>query len=196
MKAKGSEAFDLDEEPQNLRVKYGRNQFGQGCLLARRLVERGVPFVEVSLSNGANALGWDTHVENFKAVQSLSETLDAGFATLIADLADRGLLSSTLVVWMGEFGRTPKINANNGRDHFPLAWSTVLMGGGIRGGQAIGKTDPDGMRVAARPVAVGDFLATICASLGIDPTKQNVSNVGRPIRVIDPKASPIREALA
>ncbi len=196
MKAKGSEAFDLDEEPQNLRVKYGRNQFGQGCLLARRLVERGVPFVEVSLSNGANALGWDTHVENFKAVQSLSETLDAGFATLIADLADRGLLSSTLVVWMGEFGRTPKINPNNGRDHFPLAWSTVLMGGGIRGGQAIGKTDPDGMRVAARPVAVGDFLATICASLGIDPTKQNVSNVGRPIRVIDPKASPIREALA
>jgi hypothetical protein len=196
MKAKGSEAFDLDEEPQNLRVKYGRNQFGQGCLLARRLVERGVPFVEVSLSNGANALGWDTHVENFKAVQSLSETLDAGFATLGADLADRGLLSSTLVVWMGEFGRTPKINANNGRDHFPLAWSTVLMGGGIRGGQAIGKTDPDGMRVAARPVAVGDFLATICASLGIDPTKQNVSNVGRPIRVIDPKASPIREALA
>jgi hypothetical protein len=196
MKAKGSEAFDLDEEPQSLRVKYGRNQFGQGCLLARRLVERGVPFVEVSLSNGANALGWDTHVENFKAVQSLSETLDAGFATLIADLADRGLLSSTLVVWMGEFGRTPKINANNGRDHFPLAWSTVLMGGGVRGGQAIGKTDPDGMRVAARPVAVGDFLATICAGLGIDPTKQNVSNVGRPIRIIDPKASPIREALA
>jgi Protein of unknown function (DUF1501) len=196
MKAKGSEAFDLDEEPQSLRVKYGRNQFGQGCLLARRLVERGVPFVEISLSNGANALGWDTHVENFKAVQSLSETLDAGFATLIADLADRGLLSSTLVVWMGEFGRTPKINTNNGRDHFPLAWSTVLMGGGIHGGQAIGKTDPDGMRVAARPVAVGDFLATICAGLGIDPTKQNVSNVGRPIRIIDPKASPIWEALA
>jgi hypothetical protein len=196
MKAKGSEAFDLDEEPQSLRVRYGRNQFGQGCLLARRLVERGVPFVEVSLSSGANALGWDTHVENFKAVQSLSETLDAGFATLIADLADRGLLSSTLVVWMGEFGRTPKINANNGRDHFPVAWSTVLMGGGIRGGQVIGKTDPDGMRVVARPVAVGDFLATICAGLGIDPTKQNVSNVGRPIRIIDPKATPIREALA
>jgi hypothetical protein len=195
MKAKGSEAFDLDEEPQSLRVKYGRNQFGQGCLLARRLVERGVPFVEVSLTN-SGILGWDTHVENFKAVQSLSDTLDAGFATLIADLADRGMLSSTLIVWMGEFGRTPKINQQNGRDHFPLAWSTVLAGGGIRGGQAIGKTDPDGMRVAARPVVVGDFLATICAALGIDPTKQNVSNVGRPIRIIDPKASPIREALA
>jgi uncharacterized protein (DUF1501 family) len=196
MKAKGSEAFDLDEEPQNLRVKYGRNQFGQGCLLARRLVERGVPFVEVSLSSGANPLGWDTHIDNFKAVESLSGILDAGFATLVADLADRGLLASTLIVWMGEFGRTPKINQNKGRDHFPLAWSTVLMGGGIRGGQAIGKTDPDGMRVAARPVSVGDFLATICAGLGIDPTKQNVSNVGRPIRIIDPKASPIREALA
>jgi hypothetical protein len=196
MKAKGSEAFDLDEEAQSLRVKYGRNQFGQGCLLARRLIERGVSFVEVSLSNGANPLGWDTHVENFKAVQSLSATLDAGFSTLVADLADRGLLSSTLIVWMGEFGRTPKINPNNGRDHFPLAWSTVLTGGGIRGGQAIGNTDPDGMRVASRPVSVGDFLATICAALGIDPTKQNVSNVGRPIRIIDPKASPIREALA
>jgi hypothetical protein len=196
MRAKGSEAFDLDEEPQSLRVKYGRNQFGQGCLLARRLVERGVPFVEVSLSTSANPIGWDTHIDNFKSVQSLSETLDAGFATLIADLADRGLLASTLVVWMGEFGRTPKINPNNGRDHFPVAWSTVLMGGGIRGGQVIGKTDPDGMRVAARPVAVGDFLATICAGLGIDPTQQNVSNVGRPIRIIDPKASPIREALA
>ncbi|HET6328201.1 MAG TPA: DUF1501 domain-containing protein [Planctomycetaceae bacterium] len=196
MKARGGEAFDLDEEPQNLRVKYGRNQFGQGCLLARRLIERGVPFVEVSLANNGNALGWDTHVENFKAVQSLSETLDAGCSTLIADLAERGLLASTLIVWMGEFGRTPKINANNGRDHFPSAWSTVLMGGGIRGGQAIGKTDPDGMRVAERPVAVGDFLATICAGLGIDPTKQNVSNIGRPIRIIDPKSSPIREALA
>jgi len=100
MKAKGSEAFDLDEEAQSLRVKYGRNQFGQGCLLARRLIERGVSFVEVSLSNGANPLGWDTHVENFKAVQSLSATLDAGFSTLVADLADRGLLSSTLIVWM------------------------------------------------------------------------------------------------
>jgi hypothetical protein len=195
MKAKGSEAFDLDDEPQGLRVKYGRNQFGQGCLLARRLIERGVPFVEVSLSNGPGPLGWDTHIDNFKAVQSLSGILDAGWSTLVADLADRGLLASTLIVWMGEFGRTPKINGNNGRDHFPLAWSTVLMGGGIRGGQAIGKTDPDGMRVAARPVAVGDFLATICAGLGIDPNKQNVSNVGRPIRIIDPKAQPIREAL-
>jgi hypothetical protein len=195
MRAKGSEAFDLDEEPRELRLKYGRNQFGQGCLLARRLIERGVPFVEVSLSNGQPA-AWDTHIDNFKAIAGLSESLDAGWSALVEDLRDRGMLETTLIVWMGEFGRTPKINPNNGRDHFPLAWSTVLMGGGIRGGQTIGKTAADGMSVVERPVGVGDFLATICGGLGIDPSKQNVSNVGRPIRIVDPKASPIKEALA
>jgi hypothetical protein len=195
MRAKGSEAFDLDEEPRELRLKYGRTQFGQGCLLARRLIERGVPFVEVSLA-GSQPLAWDTHVDNFKSVTSLSETLDAGWSALVDDLKDRGMLDSTLIVWMGEFGRTPKINPNNGRDHFPLAWSTVLMGGGIHGGQVIGKTAADGMSVVERPVVVSDFLATICRGLGIDPTRQNVSNVGRPIRIIDPKASPIKEALA
>jgi hypothetical protein len=195
MRAKGSEAFDLDEEPRELRLKYGRNQFGQGCLLARRLIERGVPFVEVSLSNGQPA-AWDTHIDNFKAIAGLSESLDAGWSALVEDLRDRGMLETTLIVWMGEFGRTPKINPNNGRDHFPLAWSTVLMGGGIRGGQTIGKTAADGMSVVERPVGVGDFLATICGGLGIDPYKQNVSNVGRPIRIVDPKSSPIKEALA
>src|SRR5207237_8595437 len=110
--AKGG--FRLDEEPAKLRDAYGRNRFGQGCLLARRLVERGVSFVEVTLD------GWDTHVNNFEMVKTLSETLDPGFATLLADLKDRGLLAGTLVVWMGEFGRTPKINQNAGRDHFPL----------------------------------------------------------------------------
>jgi hypothetical protein len=195
MRAKGSEAFDLDEEPRELRLKYGRNQFGQGCLLARRLIERGVPFVEVSLSGGQPA-AWDTHIDNFKTIAGLSESLDAGWSALVEDLQDRGMLETTLIVWMGEFGRTPKINPNNGRDHFPLAWSTVLMGGGIRGGQVIGKTAPDGMSVTDRPVGVGDFLATICGGLGIDPSKQNLSNVGRPIRIVDPKASPIKEALA
>ena len=126
----------------------------------------------------------------------MSESLDAGWSALVEDLKDRGMLESTLIVWMGEFGRTPKINPNNGRDHFPLAWSTVLMGGGIRGGQVIGKTADDGMSVVDRPVGVGNFLATICRGLGIDPSKQNVSNVGRPIRIVDPKASPIKEALA
>ena len=134
--AKGG--FRLDEEPAKLRDAYGRNRFGQGCLLARRLVERGVSFVEVTLD------GWDTHPHNFDAVKTLSETLDPAFATLLADLKDRGMLANTLVVWMGEFGRTPLINPQTGRDHFPLAWSTVLAGAGVKGGQAIGSTGKDG----------------------------------------------------
>jgi hypothetical protein len=196
MNAKGGRAFDLDEEPGALRERYGKHQFGQSCLMARRLIERGVPFVEVSLSGAANVFGWDTHADNFRAVKTLSEALDAGWTALIEDLQQRGLLDSTVIVWMGEFGRTPQINGNKGRDHFPVAWSTVLMGGGIRGGQVIGSTTKDGMAVADRPVNVGDFLATICVALGVDPAKQNMSNVGRPIRIIDPKASPIKEALA
>ena len=145
--------------------------FGQGCLLARRLVERGVPFVEVTLSaaDGATAVGWDTHQQNFDAVKKLSGVLDPAWATLMDDLAGRGLLDSTLIVWMGEFGRTPKINPQAGRDHFPNAWTTVLAGGGIKGGQVIGSTGADGMEVKDRPVSVPDFLATVCKGLGIDP---------------------------
>ncbi|MCA9056158.1 MAG: DUF1501 domain-containing protein, partial [Planctomycetaceae bacterium] len=121
-------AFKLDEEPAELRDAYGRNRFGQGCLLARRLVERGVSFVEVTLSGtGANPqLGWDTHADSARQVGDLCDVLDPAWSTLMQDLRDRGLLDSTLVVWMGEFGRTPQINDNAGRDHFPLAWSTVL----------------------------------------------------------------------
>jgi uncharacterized protein (DUF1501 family) len=115
---------------------------------------------------------------------------------LLEDLKARGLLDSTLVMWMGEFGRTPKINDNKGRDHFPAAWATVLSGGGIRGGQVVGKSSDDGMTVAERPVAVSDFLATACLALGIDPMGQNMSNVGRPIRIADPQAKPIDEILA
>ena len=111
------------------------------------------------------------------------------------DLKQRGLLDSTLIVWMGEFGRTPRINGQQGRDHFPAAWSTVLAGGGIKGGQAFGKTRADGMKVETRPVSVSDFLATICLALGIDPLKQNNSNVGRPIRIADKSAQPITEIL-
>jgi hypothetical protein len=198
MRSEAVKAFNLTDEPDKLRDEYGRNQFGQGCLLARRLVERGVPFVEVSLNgvNGGNGLGWDTHQNNFEDVQKLCEVLDPGWATLLADLKDRGLLDTTLVVWMGEFGRTPKINNNNGRDHYPAAWSTVLCGGGIKGGQVIGQTSDDGMLVKDRPVAVSDFLATACLALGIDPMQQNLSNVGRPIRIADPNAKPIEEALA
>jgi hypothetical protein len=182
--------FDLSEEPGPLRDRYGRSLFGQGCLLARRLVERGVPFVEVTLG------GWDTHDNNFEQVKTLCEVLDPAWATLMEDLGDRGLLDSTLVVWMGEFGRTPGINPRSGRDHYPAAWSAVLGGGGIRGGQAVGKTSKDGMSVEERPVKVPDLMATICLALGLDPKKQNMSNVARPIRLADPSAVPVKEVLA
>src|SRR5262249_44547548 len=151
---------------------------------------RGVPFVEVTLG------GWDTHFENFEGVKRLSPTLDAGWSALLDDLGQRGLLDSTLIVWMGEFGRTPNINGQVGRDHFPGAWTTVLAGGGIKGGQAVGKTSPDGVTVTDRPVPVPDFMATICKALGLDPTKQNLSNVGRPIRLADAGAKPLQEVLA
>jgi hypothetical protein len=198
MRSRATKAFDLGGEPSALRDAYGRNPFGQGCLLARRLVERGVPFVEIALSgvDGSQTFAWDTHQANFESVKKLSAVLDPGWATLIADLKMRGLLETTLVVWMGEFGRTPKINRQGGRDHFPAAWTTVLAGGGINGGTAIGRTSDDGMTVADRPVAVADFMATICKALGIDHTKQNPSDVGRPIRIADPSARPIAEALA
>ncbi len=197
MRSPAAKAFELEEESAEVRDAYGRNPFGQGCLLARRLVERGVPFVEVTLSaaDGSMAFGWDTHQKNFDAVAKLSQVLDPAWATLMTDLRSRGLLDSTLIVWMGEFGRTPKINKDAGRDHFPAAWTTVLAGGGIKGGQAVGDTGPDGMTVKDRPVAVPDLLATVCRTLGIDPAAQNVSDVGRPIRVVDPKARPIGEIL-
>jgi Protein of unknown function (DUF1501) len=197
MRSAAAKAFELEDEPAALRDAYGRNHFGQGCLLARRLVEKGVPFVEVTLSaaDGSMSFGWDTHQKNFDAVQKLSQVLDPAWSTLMTDLRSRGLLDSTLIVWMGEFGRTPKINKDAGRDHFPAAWTTVLAGGGIKGGQAIGDTGPDGMTVKDRPVSVPDLLATVCRSLGIDPAGQNVSDVGRPIRIVDLKSKPIQEVL-
>jgi hypothetical protein len=198
MQSKLATAFKLDEESSAIRDAYGRNRFGQGCLLARRLVERGVPFVEVTLSgvDAQAAAGWDTHADNFEGVKKLSEVLDPAWATLMNDLNERGLLDSTLVVWMGEFGRTPTINANGGRDHYPQVSSSVLAGGGIHGGQVVGKSSADGTTVEERPVTVPDFLATVCKALGIDPMQQNDSDIGRPIRIVDPAAKPIDEVVA
>ena len=183
-------AFELDGEPDPLRDRYGRNPFGQGCLLARRLVERGVPFVEVCLNgaDGSQAFAWDTHQDNFAAVKTLCGVLDPAWSTLLDDLSDRGLLDTTTVVWMGEFGRTPQINANAGRDHFPVAWSAALSGGGVRGGQVVGATTDDGMEVADRPVRVPDLIATIARAVGVDPATDNLSNVGRPITLADGEA--------
>jgi Protein of unknown function (DUF1501) len=197
MKTDARKAFDLDDEKPALRDAYGRNLFGQGCLLARRLIERDVPFVEVTLSSvpGAQS-GWDTHQNNFDQVKALSNVLDPAWATLMSDLKQRGMLESTLIVYMSEFGRTPQISAQRGREHFPHAWSTVLAGGGIKGGTVYGKTSPGGETVAENPVTVPNFVATICKGLGLDPTKQNMSNVGRPIRLADAGAKPIKEVLS
>jgi hypothetical protein len=199
MRSAASKAFDLTEEKAEVREAYGRNIFGQGCLLARRLVERGVAFVEVTLANvpGANVNGWDTHQQNFEAVKRLSGVLDPAWGTLMEDLKERGLLDTTLIVWMGEFGRTPKITQaqGGGRDHWAVSWSTVLAGGGIKGGQVVGKTSDDGMEVKERPVSTPDFLATVCKAVGLEPDKLNPSNVGRPIPLTERSAKPITEVL-
>jgi hypothetical protein len=172
-------AFDLDLEPAAVREAYGSSGFGQGCLLARRLVEAGVPFVEVGLG------GWDTHQDNFERSRALSAQADAGFAQLVRDLKERGLLDRTLVVWMGEFGRTPRINPRSGRDHFPRAFCAALAGGGVKGGQVVGSSSPDGMEVSGRPVSVPDLFCSLAKSLGIDPRSENLSPLGRPVKVVD-----------
>ena len=195
MRSEAAHAFDLAEEPAKVREAYGKGRFGQGCLMARRLIERGVPFVEVSLGTlGGNTLGWDTHVNNFQAVKNLSGELDAGWATLMRELKERDLLDSTTILWMGEFGRTPAINAQAGRDHFPAAWTCVLAGGGIRGGQAYGRTSEDGTEVEEGKADVGQVLATLCKALGVDPGHQNISEMGRPIAIT--AGQPIGELLA
>ncbi len=194
MSSEDAEAFDLSKEPPALRQQYGATVFGQGCLMARRLIERGVPFIEVSLGTSSEQVGWDTHSNNFTTVRELSTTLDNGWATLMQDLDDRGLLESTTILWMGEFGRTPVINANAGRDHYPRAWTTVLAGGGIAGGQAYGKTSDDGTAVEKDQVNQQDLLATLCQALGVGAAASNMSPSGRPIPIAEGNA--IREILA
>jgi uncharacterized protein (DUF1501 family) len=197
MQSQAASAFDLRQEPARLRETYGRNLFGQGCLLARRLVERGVPFVEVFLGRIPGAYsGWDTHSAIYDSLKALCGVLDPAWATLLTDLKDRGLLDTTLVAWMGEFGRTPRINPGVGRDHYPNAWSVVLGGGGIKGGQVFGRTSKDGSTVEEKPVRVPDLLATVCKAMGVDPLKQNRSNIGRPIRIVHKDGTPLKEVLA
>jgi hypothetical protein len=192
MQSKEARAFDLSQEPSSAREAYGGTKFGEGCLLARRLIETGVTFVEVVLG------GWDTHQDNFDRVKKLSQTVDPAISALLTDLKQRGLLDTTLVIWMGEFGRTPKINsrgAKPGRDHYPRAWTSALFGGGIKGGQVIGKTDKEGATVTDRPISTIDFMATVCQALGIDYTKKYTTSIGRPVRIVDKGENPVTELL-
>ncbi len=180
MNAAQKQAFDLSDESATTQDRYGRNDFGQGCLMARRLVETGVKFVEVTLD------GWDTHRDNFPRTRALSSDVDGGLSALLDDLARSGRLADTLVIWMGEFGRSPQITSGAGRNHWSRAWSTCLAGGGIRGGQVIGRTNQNAAEVVERPISAVDFLATICALLKIDYQRENhPRGVNRPVPIVD-----------
>lgn len=182
------EAFQIDKESESTKERYGDTQFGRDCLLARRLVEVGVPFIEVGMG------GWDMHQSIFSSLAGTGRearngtphlpTLDSGFAALVEDLAERGLLETTTLCWMGDFGRTPKINQDRGRDHWPGVWSVVLGGGGMKGGEVVGKTDADGMSVADRPVEVSNLFATLYKSVGISPAEELISTNGRPLKLV------------
>jgi uncharacterized protein (DUF1501 family) len=170
-------AFKVRSEPQEMLAKYGDNNFGRGCLMARRLVEVGVPFVEV------NSGGWDLHQNCFTSLENKLPELDKAFAALIEDLQQRGLLESTVVLCMGEFGRTPRINGEAGRDHFARAWSVALGGAGIQGGRAIGKTSADGTSVESDPYTSEDLMATVCQALGISLQTTFTAKNGRPMKI-------------
>ncbi len=198
-KSPALKAFDLTaEKPETLRA-YGIPEkvaegeqpptFGKSCLLARRMIEHGVRFVEVTLD------GWDTHTDNFTQVEALCKQLDPSLATLTADLATRGLLDTTLVMCMGEFGRTPTINPQTGRDHWSEAFSMVLAGGGIKGGQAIGKSDDKGEQVKDKPVTIPDLYASVLTAFGIDPTFTYHTPSGRPIKLAG-KGNVVKELFA
>src|SRR5262249_1099280 len=147
--------------------------------MARRLIEAGVTFVEVQSS------GWDTHGKELESLKKLIPAVDQGTAALIADLKTRGLLDKTLVIWMGEFGRMPRINLTAGRDHYPQAFNVAIAGAGVQGGRVIGATDKNGVEVVQRPVTVPDLFCTFCQALGIDPRFENESNVGRPLPIVE-----------
>jgi len=181
---KAKKAFDIFQEPERIRDLYGRTAVGQGCLLARRLVEAGTRFVTVTSAFNV----WDTHVRNFDMLKNdLLPPLDMAFSALVADLSDRGLLDSTLVVVNGEFGRTPKVNASGGRDHWPKVWSCLMAGAGIRGGQVYGSSDSNAAEVRDNPVQVEDYTATIYERLGVDYTKEYDTPIGRPVRLSNGK---------
>ncbi len=178
MTSQQMEAFKVDQEPAAVRERYGQNDFGRGCLMARRLVEQGVPFVEVDFG------GWDNHQNIFPTLKDDKlPRMDQAMSALVEDLAQRGLLPDTTVLWMGEFGRTPRINGNAGRDHWARAWSVVVGGGGIQGGTIVGETNEDGTRVVSEPYTSEDLLATICKAMGISLETTFTSRNGRPMKI-------------
>lgn len=183
MNSSRTKAFELANEPAKYREAYGTSRFGQGCLLARRLVETGVPFVEVTLG------GWDTHNNTPQRIRQLSDQLDKPMATLVSDLKERGLLDTTLVIWMGEFGRSP----GHGKNHYARAWSSVMAGAGVKGGRVVGKTDAKGNDVSDRPVSAADFMATVCQALGIDHTKNYIARGGRPMPKVAKEAKVVTQ---
>ena len=178
--------FDVEREPAAVRAAYGDSRFGRACLLARRLVEAGLPFVEVTLG------GWDDHGGAAGPVKKRSAYLDPALAALLRDLRERGLLESTLVVWMGEFGRSPH---DNGIAHYPRAWTTLLAGAGLKAGQAVGRTDRSGRNVEERPVSAPDFMATVLRALNINPTKSYRTPDGRPVSLVERTGNSVVEVL-
>jgi uncharacterized protein (DUF1501 family) len=180
-------AFEVSHEPARVRDGYGDTAFGRGCLAARRLIEVGVRCVEVTLGT------WDTHAENHALHRKLVGTLDPAFAALIRDLRERDLLDRTVVLCLGEFGRTPEINPLGGRDHWPKGFSMAIAGGGIRGGQIVGETDPEGKKDPVNPVPVADVHATVLAALGINGEKIMTSPIGRTVKLTEGK--PIKQLL-
>lgn len=170
-------AFKVRSEPREMIERYGDNNVGRGCLMARRLVEVGVPFVEVNFG------GWDLHQGCFTSLETKLPQLDKAFGALVDDLQQRGLLASTVVLCMGEFGRTPRINGDAGRDHFARAWSVALGGAAIQGGRAIGKTSADGTSVETDPYSSEDLMATVCHALGISLQTTYTAKNGRPMKI-------------
>ena len=187
MRSSKAKAFDVENEPAALRAAYGEHKFGKACLMARRLIEEGVSFVEIFHR------GWDDHEGAAQRVGPRCQWMDPAMATLICDLKQRGMLDDTLIIWMGEFGRGPV----NGKDHYPRAWTSLLAGGGLKTGQAIGKTNEGGKRpgaeVVERRVGTAEFFATVCHALGIDYTKEYMAEGNRPIPLVDKHAQPMPE---
>lgn len=186
MRSPALEAFEFSTVPAKTLARYGNNPFGRGALLAKRLVEKGVRFVQI------NRGGFDTHQRNFPAMRDHGETMDPALASLVADLAESGMLEKTLIVMLSEFGRTPKINKDAGRDHWASVFSCFLAGGGIRGGTVIGSSDEDGANPQDRPVKVPEIHATICHALGINPNKEVMTPLSRPMKLVD-KGEPVSE---